>query len=72
MPALSVSARAQILQLLAEPQVRLGRAHLCNSHDLGSVRFISPHVAVMHLGEFLEISEVDAPLRRPGHHSRAP
>jgi oligopeptide/dipeptide ABC transporter ATP-binding protein len=66
--SLDVSVRAQILNLLVELQDRLGLAYLYISHDLGSVRFISTHVAVMYLGKLVEIGEVDALFTRPRHH----
>ncbi|MEI6158423.1 MAG: oligopeptide/dipeptide ABC transporter ATP-binding protein [Roseococcus sp.] len=66
--SLDVSVRAQILNLLVELQDRLGLAYLYISHDLGSVRFISTHVAVMYLGKLVEIGEVDALFRQPRHH----
>lgn len=66
--SLDVSVRAQILNLLAELQDRLGLAYLYISHDLSSVRFISTHVAVMYLGKLVEIGEVDGIFSRPRHH----
>ncbi|MDB5415739.1 MAG: hypothetical protein JWR10_4074 [Rubritepida sp.] len=66
--SLDVSVRAQILNLLVERQDRLGLAYLYISHDLGSVRFIRTHVAVMYLGKLVEIGEVDALFTRPRHH----
>ena len=66
--SLDVSVRAQILNLLAELQDRLGLAYLYISHDLSSVRFISTHVAVMYLGKLVEIGEVDEIFSRPRHH----
>ena len=66
--SLDVSVRAQILNLLAELQERLGLAYLYISHDLGSVRYISTHVAVMYLGKLVEIGAVDEIFNRPRHH----
>ncbi len=66
--SLDVSVRAQILNLLAELQDRLGLAYLYISHDLSSVRYISSHVAVMYLGKLVEIGPVDDIFTRPRHH----
>jgi oligopeptide/dipeptide ABC transporter ATP-binding protein len=66
--SLDISIRAQILNLLVELQDRLGLGYLYISHDLGSVRFISTHVAVMYLGKLVEMAEVDALFARPRHH----
>ena len=69
--SLDISVRAQILNLLAELQDRLGVAYLYISHDLGSVRFISTHVAIMYLGQIVEIGPVDEIFTHPRHHYTA-
>ncbi|MBV9784552.1 MAG: ABC transporter ATP-binding protein [Acidisphaera sp.] len=66
--SLDVSVRAQILNLLAGLQDRLGLAYLYISHDLSSVRYVSHRVAVMYLGRIVEIAEVDALFAHPMHH----
>ncbi len=66
--SLDVSVRAQILNLLVELQVRLGVTYVYISHDLGSVRFISTHVAVMYLGRIVEIGDVDEIFNHARHH----
>ncbi len=66
--SLDVSVRAQILNLLADLQASLGLTYLYISHDLSSVRFISTHVAVMYLGQIVEIGGVDILFERPRHH----
>ena len=66
--SLDVSVRAQILNLLADLQKTLGLTYLYISHDLSSVRFISTRVAVMYLGQIVEIADVDLLFERPRHH----
>jgi oligopeptide transport system ATP-binding protein len=57
--SLDVSIRAQILNLLGELQKRIGLTYLYISHDLSSVRQISHRVAVMYLGEIVELADTD-------------
>jgi oligopeptide/dipeptide ABC transporter ATP-binding protein len=66
--SLDVSVRAQILNLLADLQASLGLTYLYISHDLSSVRFISTRVAVMYLGQIVEIADVDTLFEQPRHH----
>jgi oligopeptide/dipeptide ABC transporter ATP-binding protein len=66
--SLDISVRAQILNLLADLQDGLGISYLYISHDLGSVRFISTHVAVMYFGRIVESGTVDEIFEHPRHH----
>lgn len=65
--ALDVSVQAQIVNLFADLQARLGLTYVFVAHDLAVVRQISTRVAVMYLGAVVELGETDAVLHRPAH-----
>ena len=54
--ALDVSIRAQIMNQLEELQERLGVAYLFIGHDLATVAHISHRIAVMYLGQIVELT----------------
>ncbi len=65
--ALDVSIQAQVVNLLEELQDRLGLTYLFISHDLSMVRHIADRVAVMYLGQIIELSPRDAIYAEPLH-----
>jgi len=65
--SLDVSIRAQILNLLGDLQKTMGLSYLYISHDLSSVRQISHRVAVMYLGEIVELASSGELFDNPLH-----
>lgn len=65
--ALDVSIRAQIIDLLCELRERLGMSIVFIAHDLSLVRHIADRVAVMYLGEMVEIGETEDVYLRAQH-----
>ncbi|WP_312796976.1 dipeptide ABC transporter ATP-binding protein [Tianweitania sp.] len=63
--ALDVSIRAQVLDLFAELNERLGVAYLFITHDLTVARAITDDVMVMHEGRIVERGETHAILDHP-------
>ena len=65
--ALDVTTQAQILNLMLQIQKKHGMAVLFITHDFGVVAEIAQRVAVLRLGELVEIGTRDEVLRRPQH-----
>jgi peptide/nickel transport system ATP-binding protein len=65
--ALDVTIQAQILDLLAGLQQRLGMAMILVTHDLGIVAERADDVAIMYAGRIVEQAPVEAIFSRPLH-----
>jgi peptide/nickel transport system ATP-binding protein len=65
--ALDVTTQAQILNLILELQKRHGTGVLFITHDFGVVAEIAHRVAVLRLGELVELGKRDEVLKRPQH-----
>jgi oligopeptide transport system ATP-binding protein len=63
--ALDVSVQAKFIALLEELQEDLGITYLVISHNLSLVKNIADRIAVMYLGEFMEVTDSDRLFRNP-------
>lgn len=65
--ALDVSLQAQVLNLLRDLQERLGLTYVFISHDVATVQSISRRIAVMYLGQVVELAPSSEFNTRPLH-----
>lgn len=65
--ALDVSIQSQIINLLQELQEKEKFTYLFISHDLSVVRFISTRIAVMYLGNIVELAPSETIFADPRH-----
>lgn len=65
--ALDVSVQAQIVNLLEELQQELNLTYLFVAHDLSVVHHVSDRVAVMYLGQLVELAETQELFSHPKH-----
>ncbi|MGE0623685.1 MAG: ABC transporter ATP-binding protein [Pseudomonadales bacterium] len=65
--ALDVSIQSQILNLLLDLQQAMGLSYLFIAHDLAVVKHISDRIAIMYLGNLMEVGGADSVYERPRH-----
>ncbi|MER6417956.1 oligopeptide/dipeptide ABC transporter ATP-binding protein [Streptomyces sp. NPDC001137] len=65
--ALDVSIQAQVLNLFADLQEEFALTYVFIAHDLGVVRHVSDRIAVMYLGEIVELADAEALFEAPAH-----
>ena len=65
--ALDASVQSAVLNLLAELQARQGSAYLFISHNLSVVGYLADDIAVMYLGQLVELGEAEALFQPPFH-----
>jgi oligopeptide/dipeptide ABC transporter ATP-binding protein len=65
--ALDVSIQAQILNLMMDLQESMGLTFLFITHDLSVVKHISDNIAVMYLGQCVELAPTDSLFDNPSH-----
>ena len=65
--ALDVSIRAQVLNLMNKLKAEKNLTYLFIAHDLSVVRFIADRIAVIHMGEIVEIAESETLFEYPLH-----
>jgi peptide/nickel transport system ATP-binding protein/oligopeptide transport system ATP-binding protein len=65
--ALDVSIQAQVVNLLADLQSELGLTYVIIAHDLSVIRHVANRVAVMYLGNLVELASRTDLYRQPRH-----
>lgn len=65
--ALDVSIQAQILNLMMDLQEQLGLTYMFITHDLSVVKHISNQIAVMYLGQCVEMASSSELFKNPLH-----
>ena len=65
--ALDVSVQAQILEMLRDLQREYNLTYMFISHDLAVVKYMSNRIAVMYLGQIVEIAESEELFEKPLH-----
>jgi oligopeptide/dipeptide ABC transporter ATP-binding protein len=65
--ALDVSVQAQVLNLLRRLQEQLGLTYVFISHDLAVAEYFCDRVAVLYLGQVMEMADRETLFRKPLH-----
>ncbi len=65
--ALDVSIRSQVLNLMKDIQTQFGFSYLFISHDLSVVNYIADRIAVMYLGQMVELADKKELFKNPLH-----
>lgn len=65
--ALDVSIQAQIINLLKDLQDKMNLTYLFIAHDLNVVKYISDRIAVMYLGNIVELADGEELYKNPTH-----
>jgi peptide/nickel transport system ATP-binding protein len=65
--ALDASLAASVLNLLQDLRRELGMAVMFVTHDLAAARFISDRIAVMYLGQIVEVAPTEDLIKSPKH-----
>jgi len=64
---LDVSVKAQMLNLMANLQDKMGLTYVFISHDLSVVRYIANKIAIMYLGKIVEFGDTQTIFNKPLH-----
>jgi peptide/nickel transport system ATP-binding protein len=64
---LDMSVRAKILELMLELKEELGLSYLYITHDLATAKFFCDRIAIMYLGQIVEIGPAEEIYREPRH-----
>lgn len=65
--ALDVSIQAQIINLLQQLKHDFNLTFLFISHDLSVIKYLSDRIAIMYLGEIIEIGKTEEIFKNPKH-----
>ena len=65
--ALDVSIQSQIINLLQDLREKSNLSYMFISHDLSVIKYISDRIAVMYLGNFVELAPTDMLFKHPAH-----
>ena len=65
--ALDVSIQAQLINLLKELQSKFKLTYLFISHDLAVMRYFTHRLAIMYLGQFVELAPTQSLFENPLH-----